>query len=117
MKFFSFIFISLLFLFSCRKDKVKTIQPEGDCTEEKSFQEDILPILSNNCSTSGCHDANGQSGGYIFETHDQISQNADKILAAMRHETQPLMPQGGEKLEDSLSINFECWIEQGKLDN
>lgn len=109
-----FLFTILIFAaISCRKDKVK----EFECNEERSFSDDVLPILSTNCSTSGCHDASAQSAGYVFETHQQIDQHAIIILAAMKHETTPLMPQDAPKLEDSLIETFNCWIKQGKLDN
>lgn len=108
------IFIAI----SCRKDKVEEIVPvEEECPEERSFSEDVLPILSTNCSTSGCHDATSQSGGYVFETHQQIDEHAVIVLAAMKHETSSPMPQGAPKLEDSLIKTFDCWIKQGKLNN
>jgi hypothetical protein len=103
---------------SCRKDKVEEIIPvQEECPEERSFSDDVLPILSTNCSTSGCHNANTQAAGYIFETHQQIDQHAVIILSAMKHETSSPMPQGADQLNDSLIETFDCWIKQGKLNN
>ena len=115
-----YLIVPILFFvtLSCRKDKVEEIIPvEEECPEERSFSDDVLPILSTNCSTSGCHNAGSQSGGYVFETHQQVDQHADIMLAAMRHETSSPMPQGAPKLTDSLIQTFDCWIKQGKLNN
>lgn len=110
--------ILLFTVISCRKDKVEEVIPvEEECPEERSFSEDVLPILTTNCSTSGCHDANTQSSGYTFETYEQIDEHAVIILSAMKHETSSPMPQDGPKLPDSTIQTFDCWIKQGKLDN
>lgn len=114
-----FLFTILIFAaISCRKDKVEEIIPvEEECPEERSFSDDVLPILSTNCSTSGCHNASSQSGGYIFETYEQVDEHAAIILSAMKHETSSPMPQGAPKLADSTTQTFDCWIKQGKLNN
>lgn len=105
-------------LISCRKDKVEEVVPvEEECPEERSFSDDVLPILNINCSTSNCHNSNVQAGGYVFETHQQIDQHDVIILAAMRHETSSPMPQNAAKLNDSLIDTFDCWVKQGKLNN
>jgi len=112
------IIILVFVAISCRKDKVEEVVPvEEECPEERSFSQDVLPILSTNCSTSGCHDANSQSAGYILETYEQVDEHAVIVLAAMKHETSSLMPQGQPKLADSLIKTFDCWIKQGKLNN
>lgn len=109
----------LVVLMSCRKDKVEVepIDPE-QCTETISYTNDIQPVLDVNCSTSGCHNANSGSAGYVFETHAQVAEHADIILSVIRHESgfSP-MPQGGQKLNDTIIENFECWVDQGKLFN
>jgi hypothetical protein len=119
MKCFTLIFLTSFLIFSCRKDKVQevTIQPE-ECGETVSYTNEIQPFLDINCSTSGCHNANSGSAGYVLETHTQISDNADVILSVIRHESgfSP-MPQGSPKLNDSTIQKMECWISQGKLFN
>ena len=116
-----YILIILLFFvaISCRKDKVQEVVPvEGECSEERSFSQDVLPILNTNCTTSGCHDSSTQSGGYTFENFEQVDQHAVIMLSAMKHESAVLnMPQNLPKLADSLIETFDCWIKQGKLNN
>lgn len=117
MKYLLFLIVFILSI-SCRKDKVEEIKPDDqECLEERSFSDDVLPVLNNNCSTSGCHNTNSQAGGYILETHQQIDQHAVIILASIKHEGNSPMPQGAPKLADSLIKTFECWVNQGKLNN
>ena len=102
---------------SCTKNKVPIPELNTDCLDTISYQTFVQPLISTNCSTSGCHDASS-SGGYVFESHAQVSTNADIILKAIRHTSGTTqMPQGQPKLADSLAMNFNCWIAQGKLDN
>tara|TARA_B100000508_G_scaffold138385_1_gene134339 strand:+ start:20504 stop:20863 length:360 start_codon:yes stop_codon:yes gene_type:complete len=114
------IFIATTFiLVSCRKDKVQevTITPE-ECPETISYTNDIQPFLDINCSTSGCHDSNTGSAGYVLEQHSQVEEHAEIILSVIRHESGfSAMPQGGPKLPDSTIQKMECWIGQGKLFN
>jgi len=114
-----FLFALLIFAaFSCRKDKVEEVIPvEEECPEERSFSQDVLPIISNNCSTTGCHDAGTQAGQYSFETYEQIDQHAVIMLSAMKLETSSPMPQGQDQLADSLIQTFDCWMKQGQLEN
>lgn len=110
-------FVCLLFfvpiLFSCKKD----VTPVQLCVEEVSFAETIQPFIELNCSTSGCHDASA-SGGYEFLDFPSVSTNASIILNVIKHEGgfSP-MPMNGPKTADSTILQFQCWIEQGKLNN
>ncbi len=112
-----FVFVSLtLILISCLKEKTSPITG-GACTTNVSYDTIIRPIIELNCSTSGCHDASG-SGGYTFTSYAAVAASADIILKVIRHENGvSAMPQGSAKLADSVAINFDCWIQQGKLNN
>jgi hypothetical protein len=116
------LLFSIGFVFtSCLKDKTvePTPPPTGPCADTVSFNDELLPqIFDISCNTSGCHDAGTGSSGYVFETYEQISSNADVILKVINHDAGFVpMPYGGEKLADSLIQKVECWIEQGKLNN
>lgn len=98
---------------ACSKDRT----PLKDCQEEVSFSAHIEPIISLNCSVTGCHDFTG-SGGFVFQNYEQISSNASIILSAIRHEAGvKSMPLGAPKLADSLIQQFDCWMKQGKVNN
>jgi len=102
---------------SCMKDKVPLSALTTDCPDTISFQSTIYPMINANCNTSGCHDASS-AGGYNLTAHAQISQNADRILQTIRHVSGvKSMPQGQAKLGDTVAIQLNCWILQGKLNN
>lgn len=105
---------------SCAKDKIVVTEPvltPSDCPDTIFYDNQVRPIIEQNCSTSGCHDASA-SGGYQFTSHALVSQHADIMKKAMKHEPGPSnMPLGQPKLNDSLIKQFECWIMQGALNN
>lgn len=115
-------FVSLAVFYGCTKDKVGVNKlgnlSATDCTDSISFSAKILPLMQQNCSTTGCHDAGSAASGYVLTDHSSISASSDIIYKTMNHSAgvQP-MPQGGDKLSDSLIKNFGCWILQGKLNN
>jgi hypothetical protein len=102
---------------SCIKEKVATIPLNTTCADTISFQTTIGPLITTNCSTSGCHDAS-QAAGYKLLTHAEIAADASKILQVIRHEpgVSP-MPQGASKLSATAADEFNCWILQGKKNN
>jgi hypothetical protein len=100
----------------CAKDKTQLPVPEV-CPDTISFATQIEPIIVNNCSTSGCHDATA-AGGFELLGHAGISNSAGEMLSAMRHDSGPVpMPYFQNKLNDSTLQQFDCWIAQGKLNN
>lgn len=111
-----FAVLSVL-MYSCSKDQTPpVIELTAECPEVISFANQIEPIIQNNCSTSGCHDATS-SGGYNLQGYSNISSNATAILSAMRHETPTPMPVGAPQLADSLIQQFACWTSQGTINN
>ncbi len=103
---------------SCLKDK--TIEPVvSECAETVLFETELLiPVFNMSCGVMGCHDNASAAAGLILETHGQISDESDRIQIAINHDPGAApMPLGSPKLADSLIQKFECWIEQGKLDN
>jgi hypothetical protein len=116
------LILSLSFLaVACLKEKTVEPEPipEGPCAETVSFSTELLPeIFDISCNTSGCHDSGTGAAGYVLETHEQISTNANVILDVLQHNLGFVpMPYGGEKLADSLIQKMDCWIEQGQLNN
>lgn len=115
------IFIgATLLLVSCLKDK--TIEPfvaTGPCVDTVSYANEIVPqIINFSCNVAGCHNSSANAGGYILENHSQVSANADIVFNVLKHNAGfTPMPLGATKLSDSLIQKFDCWIQQGKLDN
>lgn len=109
--FLSLLCVSTIAVVSCNKDKTPLVDPNLDCTDTISFNQQILPMISNNCVS--CH-GGGQSP--TITNHSEISTHANAILNSLKG-VPSLMPSGGPALPDSLIQQFECWINQGKLDN
>jgi len=110
-----------LSLSSCTSAKTEPIEvvETGICdTLTPSFASDVLPVIQLNCSFGGCHDAGSASGGYVLETHAQISASINSVWPAMNHNGSfSPMPKFAAKLSDSTLQVISCWIDQGTLDN
>ena len=101
---------------SCSKDKV-SVATISDCVDTISYSLQIQPMLDINCSTSGCHSSSSGAAGYILTTHSEVSSASATVYDAINHTGSSPMPLGSPKLEDSLIQQFQCWIEQGELNN
>lgn len=114
--FFVLSSVAILTLFlpsACSKAKAPPALPQIVCTSTISFSQQIAPMIEENCA--GCH-GSGAGTSPVLSNYDEISQNADKMIHALRG-TPQLMPQGGPALADSLIQQFQCWMQQGKMNN
>lgn len=89
------------------------------CGDTVFFGAEIMSeILTPSCNTSGCHSSSSASGGYDLSNYNEVNSNANIILDVINHNSGvTAMPLGGNKLNDSLISKFDCWIQQGKLNN
>lgn len=108
------ITVLTIIISSCAKDKVggDVPYPEVICSDTISFNNDVLPIIQNNCT--GCHD---NQNGYTFTNHGNISSNYAAIVGSMKGTGYQLMPQGGPALPDSIIQKIQCWVNQGMNNN
>jgi len=110
-----------IILSSCLKDKtVEPVPPPADlCIDNVNFNDELLiPLFNNSCNVSGCHSTEDVAAGLVFVAHDSIAVKADVIFKTISHDPSTIpMPYVGDKLADSLIQKFDCWIQQGKLDN
>ena len=110
---FLFVILFLMTFYSCTKDKA-AVNP---CPDQISYSTNIVPAITNTCTTSGCHDATS-AGGLNLTTHAAVSANANLILSAIRHDAGiSSMPLGGNQWPQTNIDNFKCWLAQGALDN
>ena len=100
--------------FSCSKDKVTNTMIDPNCFDTVSFNATVLPIIQQNCIS--CHNV-GNSTGYTFSNHTNISNQSSALLGSMQGQGFSLMPQGGPMLPDSTIQFIKCWVSQGKLNN
>jgi len=112
--FFLILGASMASTTSCTKDRTPVENIDPNCSDTISFSQDIQPLFNDNCLS--CHDV-GNSTGYTFTNHAEISDKANQALGAMRAEGFQLMPQGGPALNDTLISLFQCWIQNGKQNN
>ena len=113
--------VATVVLVSCLHDKtIKPVQqsstPVSVCdTINTDFATVIKPLFLTNCSTSGCHDTGGNSGGYTYETYAQIAASAEEALNTMNWgaHSSP-MPKFKPQLPDTTRQKVECWINKGK---
>lgn len=116
MRTFVFLFFTGLTLFlapACRREKVGLANL--NCEDTVSFSATVADLINTNCA--GCH-GEGNTTGYTFNDHASISANATAILNSMRGEGGfQQMPDGLPALPDSMIQKFNCWMNQGKLNN
>lgn len=77
-----------------------------------TFSEAVNPIIKRNCL--GCHGANSN---IPLNTFQQISDNADLILADITYQNNPMPKPPAAKLSDCKIRQIEKWIQAGKLNN
>ena len=115
------ILLGILLMPACVWDNLEELYPDTrHCdTTSVSFNNDIKPILSNNCFS--CHsnlNAPSFGGGLSLEDHADVARNSDRIIGAINHEDGfQAMPQGGEKLDACSILLFEAWSQSGAPDN
>lgn len=98
---------------ACTKAKTPPALPGVTCNSTISFSAQIAPMIEENCAV--CHGV-GAGTSPVLSNHAEISANAEAIIQALRG-TPQLMPQGGPALPDSLIQQFQCWLQQGRMQN
>ena len=123
------IIASDIVLCGCKHDKVPEIIHSCNFPEKVSFNNDIIPVLKNSCSTSGCHTGLSPAGnlnlddsvaykklmkhgsGYI----DTINPNYSLLYSQMISSSTPMPPSG--KLSDCKILLVLQWIQQKAKNN
>lgn len=113
------VLVMIGFYNSCTKDK--TSQPlsvvcTGADSASNTYNLRIKAIMDNNCALGGCHDAGTASRGVILDSYPATKSAFEnkKCLCAIEQSGGCLpMPQGSNKLADSLITYIQCWSERG----
>ena len=103
----------------CYYDVEEEIYPTTDCTTmNMSYQNDILPILSDKCYE--CHSAALNFGNITLEGHNNLVQYiaSGQLLGAINHDPgySPMPKTGGMLLQCNIE-KIESWIVDGAPDN
>ena len=118
------IYLSLSFLIilttgvwitSCTHDADLTGLPEV------CFERDVLPIYTNSCAISGCHDGKGESGRALNNYSDIVSTVVPGNPGASSSYQAIISTWGENKMPPNQPISLDnrtmirLWIEQGAL--
>ncbi|MDX5348653.1 MAG: hypothetical protein LPK19_15560 [Hymenobacteraceae bacterium] len=114
--------VASMSLQSCYYDVESELYPPPACdtTVAVTYQNDVLPIVQNNCYV--CHSqANGaNNGNVVLEGHSNLSSYAlsGKLYGVISHAPGfSAMPKGGNKLPDCDIQKIKKWIDSGALNN
>jgi uncharacterized membrane protein len=110
------VFISIQLCQSCYYDneqKLYHISAVSCSTINAKFNADVLPIITNNCATAGCHNTTAV-GGVVLQTYDQIYAKVARIK--QRTLVDKTMPPNGALTPSELNI-IQCWIDAGAPNN
>ncbi len=76
-----------------------------------SYKNDIAPILTTNCTLSGCHD--GKSGVPDWTIKMNVINNGSLIKQVTQNKTMPK----GSTLSEADIQTIACWVDDGAKDN
>lgn len=103
----------------CYYDVEEELYPDTGCrVENRSYQDDVLPILQNRCYV--CHSAAANNGGITLEGYESLRRYIDngQLLGAIRHDNgfSP-MPKNAPQLPACQIEQIEAWVAGGALNN
>ncbi|HVD97403.1 MAG TPA: hypothetical protein VNB90_04300 [Cytophagaceae bacterium] len=117
----------------CTYRNVEDIHPNNVCTQTLpdtvSFSRDIQPILTNNCSLSGCHSGNNPEGNFNLEAGksyaelmqhgsgyvDTINPRYSVVYSELVSQSNPMPPMG--RLDQCSIDLIEKWMKQKAKNN
>ena len=105
------IFVMILFLFSCTKDKLVPV--ENECPDEVTYDNQIEEIINTTCAYSGCHDGSGAAPG-DYRTYQAMlpwltpSQFEDRTI--FDRDMPPQYAEGPTSLNQEEIDLVICWV-------
>lgn len=129
--------LAVLFLLACGSDSPASSEPPPAVKDDPSFAADIQSIFTNNCISSGCHNAGASAGLVLLQEQSYANlvniaatQEAGKtrvipndaansylvIKLEGRQTNGSRMPLGGSLNSNSIQ-NIENWIDKGAKNN
>lgn len=113
----------IFMLASCSKDQTPIVATEVSCDSTTvTFVDDIQPILSSNCTMSGCHNATDHKEGYDFTNYAGVLEAVKPGNAGDSHLYESISSSGGHEImppepQDPLSSAqigmIQTWINNG----
>jgi hypothetical protein len=100
---------------SCAYENEEELFGEKLCQPDISYQDTILPILTENCNIPGCHDgSNPQLPDWtVFEN---VQAYASEIKERTGDRTMP--PSSSDKILSAQQVDdIACWVDSGARNN
>jgi hypothetical protein len=132
-----FVVLVVLFLSQCNSDSSTGSEPPPAVKDDPSFAADIQSIFTNNCISSGCHNA-GAAGGIVLLQGQSYANLVNVVSSQEPGKTRVIpsdstnsyivikledrqtngsrMPLGGVLNSNSIQ-NIKNWIDMGAKDN
>ena len=113
------VLVCITFYNSCTKDKAQqpvSVVCSGVDSAANTYNLKIKPILDGNCGYGGCHNTITASSNVILDNYadSKTAFLSKRALCTIKQEGGCLpMPQGYDKLADSLITYIQCWSERG----
>jgi hypothetical protein len=106
---------------ACTNDNKEDLLGEEptDCFQPGlSYQDDIKPILSANCGTSGCHSGPNAFGGLDLNTFSASAQIADNgnLVGRIKGTSGAIMPPGSPLGACEIE-KIQAWVDDGAPNN
>jgi hypothetical protein len=114
--------LSIVLFQSCYYDKADLLYPGGDTACDTSvvakFSTDVMPVMTNSCNASGCHNTVSASSGVILDTYAGVKVQAlnGRLIGSIDH-VNGTMPKGGAKLTSCTITKIQQWINSGSPNN
>ena len=119
IKYLGVVMMIIIGFTSCYYDVEEELYSTIECfSDNMSYQNDILPIIINNCYE--CHSAQNNFGNITLEGYNRISQyvNSGQLEGAINHESgYSPMPKNKAKLLDCEIEKIVSWINAGAPNN
>lgn len=81
-----------------------------------TYTNNVKPIMSASCTSSGCHSTSSHASGIILDTYDGVKAAAQSggLVSSIQSGS---MPRGASKLESCVITKIKAWVDAGALNN
>ena len=93
---------------------------ESEASREICFETEVRPIITSNCTLSGCHNSIDKEAERDYSTYDGIYQDvkpgnhaSSELYKVLIDPFKPMPPSPHEQLSEDKRIIIATWIEQG----
>ena len=116
---FKILCLSVIVFGACRNEQIVPVPCKNPVSKETiSYNLDVYPVISSNCTLANCHVTGFEKGN--FTNFDEIKKKADSGILKYMIVTQQ-MPHGNTKgqtyLTDCEKTKILTWIDAGAKNN